>query len=299
MVIDHPLKKTGLILVGLLILVILDANTVAALDVPALKGHVSDYAGMLSPASQRQLEAVLTDFEQKESTQIAVLTIPSLKGDALEDFSMRVADAWKIGQSEADNGAILLIVKNDRKIRIEVGYGLEGRLTDLLAGRIIRNIIAPQFKMGNFDQGVSQGVAAMIGAVKGEFSATTPQKRPASQKGPPLIAIIGLIFLINVVGRTRRLFGAAAGAILFPIAGALFFGLGPMLILGLIPVGIVAGLLISLFGGPFSSGGAGSHRHGGYWGGGFGGGGGFSSGGFGGFSGGGGGFGGGGASGGW
>jgi uncharacterized protein len=87
---------------------------------------------MLSPASQRQLEALLTDFEQKESTQIALLTVPSLKGDSLEDFSIRVAEAWQIGQAQADNGAILLIAKADRKIRIEVGYGLEGRLTDLL-----------------------------------------------------------------------------------------------------------------------------------------------------------------------
>lgn len=294
------LKKTIPILGGLLILVILGAGTIAALEVPALKGHVNDYAAMLSPASQRQLEAALTDFEQRESTQIVVLTIPSLEGDSLEDFSMRVAEAWKIGQSGADNGAILLIAKKDRKIRIEVGYGLEGSLTDLIAGRIIRDVIAPQFKMGNFDQGISQGVAALIAAVKGEFSAADlPQKQRPSQKGTPLLAIIGLFFLINVLGRTSRVLGAAAGAILFPIAGALFFGLGPLLVLGLIPVGIVAGLLLGLFGGPFSPGSGGSYRHGGYWGGGFGGGGGFSSGGFGGFSGGGGGFGGGGASGGW
>ena len=282
---------------GVLLLILLcRVSILQALDVPALKGHVNDYAAMLSPASQRQLEAVLTDFEQKDSTQIVVLTIASLEGDSLEDFSIRVSEKWKIGQSGTDNGAILLIAKKDRKIRIEVGYGLEGSLTDLTAGRIIRDVIAPRFKSGQFDQGITEGVAAMIGAVKGEFSTgDLPQQPRQTKKGAPLLGVLGLFLIINVLGRNRPFMGAAAGAILFPIAGALFFGFGPLLLLGLIPVGIIVGLLLSLFGGPFSLG----HRQGGYWGGGFGGGGGFSSGGSGGFSGGGGGFGGGGASGGW
>ena len=297
---DHKKLPKYRVIVGVLLLLLLaSVNQSHALEVPALKGHVNDYADMLSPASQRQLEAVLTDFEQKESTQIVVLTIASLEGDSLADFSLRVAENWKIGQSGKDNGAILLIAKKDRKIRIEVGYGLEGTLTDLMAGRIIRNVIAPQFKMGRYDQGISEGVGAMIDVVKGEFSAAdTPRKPQAPHKGMPLLAVFGLLFLINVLGRTSRVMGAAAGAVFFPIAGALFFGLGPMLLLGLIPVGLVAGLVLGLFGGPFMPGHGSSYRGGGYWGGGFGGGG-FSSGGFGGFSGGGGGFGGGGASGGW
>lgn len=278
-----------------LLLVPAFAVQASALEAPQLKGHVNDYAAMLSPGGQRQLEALLTDFERQESTQIVVLTIPSLQGDSLEDFSMRVVEAWKIGQKGSDNGAILLIAKNDRKIRIEVGYGLEGRLTDLVAGRIIRNVIAPEFKAGRFDQGITGGVAAMIGAVRGEFTATDASRQPRQdQKGFPLIAVFALLFVINALGRASRFMGAAAGAVLFPIAGALFFGLGPLLLLGLIPLGLVAGLVLSLFRGSGVS-----HSRGGYWGGGFGGGGGFSSGGFGGFSGGGGGFGGGGASGGW
>jgi len=283
----------------LLLLLFADAACTTALEVPPLKGHVNDYAAMLSTASERQLEAVLADFEQKESTQIVVLTIPSLQGDSLEDFSMRLAETWKIGQKKLDNGAILLIAKNDRKIRIDVGYGLEGRLTDLLAGRIIRNVIAPQFKSGQFDQGITEGVAAMIDAVRGEYSAPdVPRKSRQSETGVPIIALFALFFLINALGRASRVMGATAGAVLFPIAGALFFGLGPLLLLGLIPLGLVAGLLISLIGGPLVAGRTQSSHRGGYWGGGSGGGG-FSSGGFGGFSGGGGGFGGGGASGGW
>ncbi|BBO81701.1 hypothetical protein DSCO28_22670 [Desulfosarcina ovata subsp. sediminis] len=295
--------KTGAALVFLTLLMMC-AGPLWALDVPPLKGHVNDYAGMLTSASQRQLEAVLTDFERQESTQIVVLTIPTLDGDVLEDFSMRVAETWKIGQAGSDNGAILLIAKKERKIRIEVGYGLEGRLTDLTSGRIIRNVIAPYFKSGQFDQGITQGVGAMIEAVRGEFSTTDKARQPRTapaRKGTPIFAIFGLLFLVNALGRANRVMGAAGGAVLFPIAGALFFGAGAILLLALIPVGLLAGLILSGIGGPLSGGlGSRSHRGGGYWGGGFGGGGGFSSGGgFGGFSGGGGGFGGGGASGGW
>lgn len=292
------LKLFGAVLVVVL-LGSATASSVTALDVPRLKGHVNDYAGMLSPAGERQLEALLTDFERKESTQIVLLTVPSLEGDSLEDFSIRVAEAWKIGQEGADNGAILLIAKADRKIRIEVGYGLEGRLTDLVAGRIIRNVIAPHFRSGAFDQGIAAGITAMIDAVRGEFSAGDATPPPRSKRtGIPLLPLLAILFLINALGRASRVMGAAAGGVLAPIAGGLFFGLGPMLLLLLIPIGIVGGLLVGMVGGPLSMG-----RGGGYWGGGFGGGfgggGGFSSGGFGGFSGGGGGFGGGGASGGW
>ena len=284
---------------GCFLLALLSPVLTLALEVPRLQGHVNDYADMLSSVNERQLEATLADFSRKESTQIVVLTIPSLQGDTLEDFSIRTAEAWKIGQQGLDNGAMLLIVKNDRKIRIEVGYGLEGRLTDLQSGRIIRHVIAPYFKAGQFDQGIGEGVSAMIATVQGEFSATDAPQRPRqAQKGVPIIAIFALFFLINALGRARRAMGAVAGAVLFPIAGALFFGLGPLLLLALVPLGLVAGLLLGLIGGPLSYSHRASRHRGGYWGGGFGGGG-FSSGGFGGFSGGGGGFGGGGASGGW
>lgn len=138
-----------------------------ALEVPPLKGRVNDYAGILVPATVRQLEEVLKNFETAESTQIVLLTVPSLEGASLEDFSLRVVVAWKIGQKKLDNGALLLIAKNDHKLRIEVGNGLEGKLTNLVSGRIIRDIITPRFKEGNFDQGVSDGIAAMMAAVKG------------------------------------------------------------------------------------------------------------------------------------
>lgn len=282
------------------VIVLLVCHVAAALDVPPLSGRVNDAAGILSAGTRRQLEAVLGDLERTDSTQIVVLILPSLAGEDLEGFSMRTAEAWKIGHRGLDNGAILLIAVKERKLRIEVGYGLEGRLTDLESGRIIRNVIVPRFKEGNFDQGVSDGIAAMIGVVKGEFQAPEQPLRPKSRGGGMngiVFALFAFFFFINVLGRLRRGVGAVAGGILAPVIGGVFFGAGGIWLLALIFLGLMAGLAASFIGGPLSSG----HGRGrtGYWGGGFGGGGGFSSGGFGGFSGGGGGFGGGGASGGW
>jgi uncharacterized protein len=285
--------------------ILLSAQGAWALKVPALEGRVNDYAGLLSSSTVRQLDAGLAQLESTDSTQIVVLTIPSLEGDSLEDFSMRVVDQWKIGQKGKDNGALLLVSKNDRKVRIEVGYGLEGKLTDLVSGRIIRNIIVPQFKMGNYDQGIVNGVAAMAGVVRGEFTAPATARPSRRRRGgsPGLVGLIALFFFINMLGRINRGVGAVAGGVLAPIAGGLFLNMGLLGILSLIPIGAAGGFLMGLMGGPLSFGRSIGSGRGGFWGGGFGGGGfgggGFGGGGFGGFSGGGGGFGGGGASGGW
>lgn len=297
-------KSIYLIFVAAMVAGIFSATSLPALEVPALKGRVNDYAGILSNGAEHQLDTVLADLERTDSTQIVVLTIPSLKGDSLEDFSIRVAEQWKIGQKNEDNGAILIISKNDRKIRIEVGYGLEGKLTDLMCGRIIRGVITPNFKSGDFDGGVVQGVSAMIGTVKGLYTAESkpagPRRRSSSHHG--MFGFLALLFIINMLGRVSRPLGVVAGGVIVPVLGAALFGLGLVGILVLIPVGLLMGSVLGLFGSVLNN----SHsrhrasRGGGFWmgGGGFGGGG-FGGGGFGGFSGGGGGFGGGGASGGW
>jgi uncharacterized protein len=296
----HRLRITAAVfLIALFLFPVGGAN---ALDVPQLKGRVNDYAGILSASTRKHLDAVLADLEQTDSTQVVVLTLPSLEGENLEAFSMRVAEAWKIGQKGLDNGAILLVALKERKIRIEVGYGLEGRLTDLVAGRIIRNVIVPRFKTGNFDQGITDGVAAMVGVVRGEYEPPQTSRggdRPAGGGHSAFIPLLAFLFFINVLGRVRRGVGAAAGGILAPIVGGLFFNLGLLGTALLIPVGILGGFVLGSLGGALVFGHAVSRRgrsgSGIFWGGG----GGFSSGGFGGFSGGGGGFGGGGASGGW
>lgn len=294
----HGNRHRAFLLAFMVLLMPLAAH---ALDVPALRGRVNDYAEMLSSSTEGQLDLLLQDLEASDATQIVVLTIPSLDGDSLEDFSIRVAEQWKIGQKNLDNGAILLIAKSDRKLRIEVGYGLEGRLTDLLAGRIISNIIVPHFKAGQTDQGVIAGVQAMVGVVRGEFTATQAPSRDSGhdqRSGNGLFGLMLALFFLNVLGRLRRSLGALAGAVIVPIIGIAVFGFSLTLLALLIPVGMVAGLLAGFLGAPLAFGHTG-HRsgRGGYWIGG--GGGGFGSGGFGGFSGGGGGFGGGGASGGW
>jgi uncharacterized protein len=275
------------VMLSTLLVLLLLALPAVALDVPALQGRVNDYAGLLSPSTRNHLESQLVRLEQAESTQIVVLTIPSLKGDSLEEFSIRVAEQWKIGQKGLDNGAILLIAKNDRKIRIEAGYGLEGKLTDLVAGRIIRNIIVPEFKTGQFDQGIVNGVNAMIAAVTGEFQgqgvpAAAPARRGGKENSSSLFFVA--IMVVAFLGSANRKLGGLAGGCALPLLAFVFLGVGFPLLLLLIPLGGVAGLLLPFILLSGRRGGIGL------------GGGGFSSGGF---SGGGGGFGGGGASGGW
>ena len=117
--------------------------TAYGLEVPKLQGYVNDYAGMISPPAKSKIEEALRAFEQSDSTQIVILTIPSLEGEDIEQFGIKVGDTWKIGQKAKDNGAILIVSKQERRIRIEVGRGLEGKLTDLTAGRIIDLVLSP------------------------------------------------------------------------------------------------------------------------------------------------------------
>lgn len=159
-------------LILLLFLVLWLPAAVLALEIPQPTGYVNDRAGILSPGTVGKIETFLRDFERSDSTQLVVLTVPTLEGEALEEYALKVAEAWEIGQEGKDNGALLLIAKAERKIRIEVGYGLEGRLTDLLAGRIVDQEISPRFKAGDFDGGVTAGVAAMAEAVRGEYQGT-------------------------------------------------------------------------------------------------------------------------------
>jgi uncharacterized protein len=288
--------KVGLLLLSFLIYCLpLSAH---AIDVPQLKGYVNDYADMISPPARTQLESELRAFEQTDSTQIAILTIPSLEGEPIEDFGIKVADTWKIGQKHKDNGIIFLVAKQDRKMRIEVGRGLEGRLTDLLSGRIIELVVKPRFKRGDFDGGFITGVQAMVDATRGEFKADdNNQKRNRNESFPILSVLLFGGIIILIFGSISRISGAVAGAVIFP-------GIVHLIMPGIVAaiVSAVLGVGVGLFLPALFSTGRGSHSGGGFWmggpglGGGFGGGGGFDSGGF---SGGGGDFGGGGASGGW
>lgn len=175
-----------------------------ALPVPALTARVNDYASMISPGAKAGIEAKLKQFEAEESTQIVILTVPSLQGDPIEDFSIRVADSWKIGQKGSDNGVLLIVARDDHKARIEVGYGLEGKLTDLIAGRIVQNEIAPSFKAGRFDEGFSNGVDSIMAAVHGEYKGKPASDNNDDAPSIPVLILILVIFFIYWLMQLRR-----------------------------------------------------------------------------------------------
>ena len=155
----------------------------ADVAVPALTGRVVDRTATLTPDQIASLDQTLKAFEQRKGTQIAVLIVPTTEPESIEQFSIRVAEAWKIGRKKIDDGALLVVAKNDRRLRIEVGYGLEGALTDVTAKRIIDEIITPKFRSGDFAGGVSDGVARMIAVADGE--APPPPKLPPPPLKPP------------------------------------------------------------------------------------------------------------------
>lgn len=136
-------------------------------DVPYLSGRVTDNAEILNPETAERLSTKLKSHETQTTNQIVILTLPTLEGEDIESFALRVFEEWKLGQKGKDNGVLLVIVPNDRRMRIEVGYGLEGTLTDLKAGRIIRNIMTPRFKKNDFNGGIEQGVLAIISQLEG------------------------------------------------------------------------------------------------------------------------------------
>ena len=261
----------------------------AQIPVPALTGRVVDQTGTLSPAQLATLEQTLASFEARKGTQIAVLVVPTTAPEAIEQFSIRVADKWKLGRKKVDDGAILIVAKDDRATRIEVGYGLEGALTDLTSHRIIDEAILPRFKSQDFYGGITAGVDQIIHVVDGE-PLPEPGRSPAAASGEfgrfiPIVFILAIAVggvLRSALGRFpgALVTGGAVAVIAWFVAGALSMAL---------IAGVIA-LVVTLLGGGMGRG------FGGYYGGMGGGGGG---GGGGGFGGGGGGFGGGGASGRW
>ncbi|MBM3162429.1 MAG: TPM domain-containing protein [Chlorobi bacterium] len=194
---------------------LLSFSAASALEVPHLSGRVNDYAGMISPGTEAELEARLADLEKNESTQVVILTVLSLQGKPIEDFSIKVAEAWKTGWKGVDNGVLFVVSREDRKMRIEVGYGLEGRLTDLVAGRIVDNEVSPLFKAGRFDEGFRRGVESILLAVHGEYK----EKPRAEENGSPSLFLVLLIVLfIYFLSQTTR--GSGGG-------GPIIYGGGP------------------------------------------------------------------------
>jgi uncharacterized protein len=185
-----------------------------ALDVPPLQGRVNDLAGALPPAERSALEERLAGYERQTGHQLAVLIVPSLEGDPIEDFSIRVVEAWQLGKKGGDDGILLLIAVQDRKMRIEVGYGLEGDLPDARAARIVREVIAPAFAQGNMGLGISRGVAAIAGATGGEGQALPAEPRRREPRGISpyfLLLVVLVLFLGGGRGMGGFIIGSALG----------------------------------------------------------------------------------------
>jgi uncharacterized protein len=162
---------------------------------PAPKQHFNDYAHVVSPATVAQLDRQLDDFERETSSQILVAVFPKMESDSsIEDYTVRVAQSWRVGQKGKDNGAVLFVFVQDRKMFLQVGYGLEGALPDALAKRIIEKEIKPHFRRGDYDAGLRAGVAAILKATRGEY-------RAAAQSRPPAwpILLFGFFFITIVV----------------------------------------------------------------------------------------------------
>jgi uncharacterized protein len=266
-------------------------------DIPSLKQRVTDTTATLSSADEARIESVLRAFEQKKGSQIVVLIVPTTQPEAIEQYAIRVAEAWKVGRKGVDDGVILLVAKNDRKLRIEVGRGLEGVLPDAIAKRIIAETISPRFRAGDFPGGILAGLEKMIAVVDGEALPPPPKKHVSTLRAADFLTDFlpfAIVAVLVVGGILRAILGRFLGASL--TAGAT--GLTAFFLFGALSTAVVAGIvvfaIVLLFGsgrglssgqgwssGSWSSGGSGGGSDGG------------------GFSGGGGDFGGGGASGDW
>jgi uncharacterized protein len=279
----------------------------ADVAVPPLSGRVVDQTGTLSSSDIAALTQTLRALELRKGSQVAVLIVPTTQPETIEQYSIRAAEAWKIGRKKIDDGALLVIAKNDRKLRIEVGYGLEGALNDVTAKRIIDEIITPKFRSGDFAGGISEGVDRIVGVIDGEPLPAPPPARHVEPDSAlyqflnPLNPFT-IIFILLLGGMFRRVFGRLFGS----LASGGLIGLLVWFVFGSLILSALAGIVASVFtmfsdaitapspaghgrGGGWSSGGSGSSWSGG----------GSSSSDSGGFSGGGGSFGGGGASGSW
>jgi len=277
-----------------LLLLLLALPAWAQVAVPQLAARVTDLTGTLTKEQTASLEQMLQSFEARKGSQVAVLMVPTTAPEAIEQYAIRVAERWKVGRKNVDDGAILVVAKNDRALRIEVGYGLEGALNDATANRIIREVITPRFRDGDFYGGINAGVDRMLRVIDGEPlpapASPVPQVGGGIGQSLPILLIVAMV----VGGLLRRMLGRTVGSV---AAGGAVGAVAWMLV-GAASIALLAGILAFIF--TLVGGGAGRGVRGGFpgsfGGGGLGRGGGFGGGGF---RGGGGGFGGGGASGRW
>jgi uncharacterized protein len=217
-------------------------------------GFVNDYASILSSEQKAQLEAKLSDFEKKSGNEIAVVTINSLGGDTIENYAAALFDDWNIGQKGKDNGLLLLIAKDDRKMRIEVGYGLEPYVTDIEASHLIQNVLTPAFRSGDYFGGINEATDLLISKLGGEDS---PAFAGSDQGTAPdfgtwfVAGIFGLLFLSRLFAQSRSwwlggVIGAAAGIVISFFFGFIAVGLVSLIVL--VPLGLIIDFIFSRIG---------------------------------------------------
>lgn len=212
------LKNKKLIISALLFAVV--AAFTFAVEVPALTGRINDYADVLDSGTESELTGYLKRLEDQTGIQLAVLTVPTIEDESIEGFSMRVAEEWQLGQEGKDNGILITLALAERKIRIEVGYGLEGVLTDAQSGLILRNAIIPEFKDGDYSAGVTAGVSNIVGLILNDpelFDEDVLDEDSGSGTVAIIFVIIWVVFVLLIVfanaGKARRRGGSDNGAI--------------------------------------------------------------------------------------
>jgi uncharacterized protein len=208
-----------------------------ASEVPFLAGRVNDTANLLSAGTVAELEQLLKVHQDSTSNQVVVLTVQSLEGDDIESYAIRVAETWKLGQKGKDNGVLFIVSRDDRKVRIEVGRGLEGDLTDAICATIIRREILPQFKSGDYDQGVKAGVAAILTAIRGAYTPDDESGEPA-EIGARIIGF-GVFLVVVGVFTAVALFSQGFFSWFLYVFLIPFWAAFPMAMLGMIVGGIL------------------------------------------------------------
>lgn len=222
------MKRSVPVFLGLLMLL---SGSARAADVPFLTGRVVDDASVLSVSARARVTAALRAHEEATTNQVVVLTVPTIQPDGIEEYALKVFHAWKLGQKGKDNGVLVVVVPADRKMRIEVGYGLEAVLTDGACGEIIRSVMTPAFKQGNYDSGIENGVAAIVARLEGRIQPAPVESAPPQSRGfgsfqPPVLPwrmrILMGAFIFGIIG-------------LFTVMGVLTPGMGWFLYVFLIP----------------------------------------------------------------
>lgn len=188
----------------LFVCLLLSSGPVGGLDPPFLSGPIVDLAGMVPDDVQARLDRRLRDFQEQQGPQVVVLTLLSLEGEALDEFSVRVASEWALGREGIDDGVLFLIAQGDRKMRIEVGYGLEGQLTDAHSRRVLDWVVTPRFQAGDFGGGIEAGVEAILGQIDGTARPLEAPTRSSGNDGIPIGLVIMIFILLILFLRSRR-----------------------------------------------------------------------------------------------